>query len=62
MKIYHSLNNSENLEIGFLRRKNKQQKKPQQLILQASGKQKTTALFQAHLSLFINTRKQDKYF
>jgi len=23
MKIYHSLNNSENLEIGFLRRKKK---------------------------------------
>jgi len=29
MKIYHSLNNSENLEIGFLRRKNKQKNKKQ---------------------------------
>lgn len=54
MKIYHSLNNSENLEISFLKRKEKTYCK-----LVANKK---TALFQAHLSLFINMRIQKKYF
>lgn len=56
MKIYHSLNNSENLENSFLKRKEKKKTycKP------VANKKK--ALFQAHLSLFINMRIQKKYF